>query len=111
MSAKFRYIGEYPNEAQSLAAYGVVFTPDVVCEIAERFVSKARNNRFFQEVRDEVPALTVGESAEEDAPLNRLLGDALGKDTLIAKAEELGVKIDKRWKPERIAEAIESADV
>lgn len=43
------------------------------------------------------------EPEPEDEPV------ALTKEELIAKADELGIEVDKRWGVERIAKAIEEA--
>lgn len=106
MTVQFRYIGEYPEGAESLRCFDVVFTPGAAVEVPDRCVAKARGNRFFEEVME--PAVTA-ESPEEE-PRNRMLdATAPDKDALIAIAGERGVKIDKRWNADKIAAAIEAS--
>lgn len=101
--SKFRYIGEYPEGKAELVVYGCVFSPGAEIVVPSQFVGKASGNRFFEAVEDAPSA--APEAAE---PRNRLLdaAEAFSKEDLIARATELGVKIDKRWSAEKIAAAI-----
>lgn len=55
-----------------------------------------------------VRALVVDPAWDHD-PRSDSKPDAPSKDELIAKAGEIGVKIDKRWSAEKIAAAISAA--
>lgn len=100
---KFRYIGEYPEGKSELFVLGQTFSPGAEIELTGRFEGKARNNRFFEQVAETV------DDGQAEEPRNRLLDAAPDKGALIAKAEALGIKIDKRWSVEKIATRINEA--
>ena len=104
---KFRYIGEYPEGKSELFILGCVFSPGAEIAVPDRFIGKARGNRFFEEVIEQKPDPVEEKPVEE--PRNRLLDTAPDKDALIARAEALGIKIDKRWSVEKIAAKINEA--
>ncbi len=97
--SKFRYIGDYPEGKTELTVFGCVFSPGAEIELPGKFADKARGNRFFEEVAE----------ANEEQPRNRLLDVVPDKGDLIAQAEALGIKIDKRWSVEKIATKINEA--
>jgi hypothetical protein len=118
---KFRYIGAYPNGAQSLDAYGKTFSPGVEHELEGVMASKARGNRFFEPVIDDAeviydepelalelsPAPAPGVAMEEQIfETDDTTTSTFDRESLIATAEQFGIPIDKRWKSERIAAAI-----
>jgi hypothetical protein len=98
---KFRYIGDYPAGADYLDVYGVRFTQGAVLDVPAQFERKFLGNRFFvREDEDCVPEIQP--DTTED-------GQTLDKAALLARAEELGVEVDKRWGAKRLTEEIEKA--
>jgi hypothetical protein len=128
---KFRYIGAYPNGAQSLDAYGKTFSPGVEHDLEGVMASKARGNRFFEPVIDDADViyyepvklelhapelaleLSPAPDTAPDVAIEEQISEAddtttatFDRESLIATAEQFGIPIDKRWKSERIAAAI-----
>lgn len=101
---KFRYIGDYPEGKTELAVYGCVFSPGAEVELTGRFVGKAQNNPFFEEVA--APPLPPVVDPEWDFDPSK----AYDKAELIALAEARGIKIDKRWSVVKLAEAIKTGE-
>ncbi len=96
---KFRYIGEYPAGQTTLVCFGSFeFSQGVAVELPEPFAAKARGNRFF-EACDEGILVAAPEVVTDEA---------LSKPVLIAQAEQLGIKIDKRLSADKIADKIKA---
>jgi hypothetical protein len=96
---KFRYIGEYPEGKSELVVFGCVFSPGAEIELTGRFVGKARGNRFFEEVAEVVEVSPVDPEPEVDDE----------RATLIAEAGARGIKIDKRWSTQKLAQKLKDA--
>jgi hypothetical protein len=103
---KFQYIGEYPDETCQLSAYGVVFRPGESVEVPAQFEAKALGNRFFELADDEVEI--EDEETANDLSANPFLAElSTDKDALIAKAEAIGINVDRRWSASTITQKIE----
>jgi hypothetical protein len=92
-----------PNDNRGFIVWaGERFDLNIARDLPEGPVfAKIPTNAHFQVVEDDAPkAPAAVESAASDLP---------SKSELIAFAEENGVKIDKRWSPEKISAAIEAA--
>lgn len=86
------YLGDAPTSWR-----GVAFEPHLAVEVScPDMVAKAASNPYFD---------VSAPNAEANA--QNVGGDDL--DTLRAMADELGVKIDRRWGVERIQKAIDEA--
>lgn len=121
---KFLYVGDYPDDANTITAYGREFPRGVAVEVPEALVGKASNNHHFVAVLDPC-GVDVTLTASADAKVAVIEADGsksdvsedgtsdvsddgktLDKAALITKAEEFGITIDKRWSAARIADAI-----
>ena len=97
---KFLYVGDYPDDANTITAYGREFPRGVAVEVPEALVGKASNNHHFVAVLDPC-GVDVTLTASADAKVAVIEADGntpdvsddgktLDKAALIAKAEEFG---------------------
>jgi SAM-dependent methyltransferase len=103
---KFRYVGECPAGQSSVKCFGLAFVPGEAVELPEQIAEKARRNRFFEAVEEEI-IVPVDGKVDPEWDYNPLVD--MDREDLITLAEEKGVKIDKRWNAEKIAAAIKDA--
>lgn len=97
-------------------AFGREFRVNEVAEVPDSLRGRVRRNRYFEIVEDVPPAPETKEEPEPDEPQNRMLSvngaceeddlASLSREELVAKAEEIGVQIDKRWGQARLIQAI-----
>jgi hypothetical protein len=105
---KVRYIGEEDAFMSGKTyAFGREFRVGETVEVSGDIAERCARNRYFEVVEDAAPA------PEPKAPQNRMMSATdsapdlnQSKARLIALADERGVKIDRRWSAERIAQAI-----
>jgi len=110
---KVKYIGEEDTFMSGKTfAFGREFRVNQVVDVPDDLRGRIERNRYFEVIEDTPPA---PEPKPEPEQQNRMLAasnedadhlERLERDDLIAKAERLGVSIDKRWGQARLIQAI-----
>jgi len=108
---KVKYIGEEDTFMSGKTfAFGREFRVNQVVDVPDDLRGRIERNRYFEVIEDTPPA---PEPKPEPEQQNRMLSassepdlESLERHELIAKADEVGATVDRRWGNARIIEAI-----